>query len=350
MQHLSAFLSAFVDFTVTGQIRPPPSAESEAEKRQFIFPHAARLVAIGDLHGDLKAAQRAFRLAGLVDAQGKWCGGTTVCVQVGDLLDRGLEEIPLLYWMEQVAAEARQQGGRVHILNGNHEFMNIGGRFRYAAEDSAPSYDTYMNTVRFAEDLKRRCGQPHVTFPPPADTIAKVFHSRFAALRPGGPLTSRFLADKNTIVRVGDTFFVHAGLLPHHVDYGLQRINNEARSWVSHQPGAHRPSYLNQSDSPVWTRLYSHPDESKVNCEPLEDVFRRTGARRIVVGHSIHPLVTARCKGGVLCADVGLGFQPKKGIQVVEIINDNEVRVLANPGPDGRATLVVPLTEGQAKL
>ena len=38
-------------------------------------------------------------------------------------------------------------------------------------------------------------------------------------------------------MRVGDTLFVHAGVLPHHVDYGLERINSEAKAWVAHTPG-----------------------------------------------------------------------------------------------------------------
>lgn len=37
----------------------------------------------GDLHGDFKKTQRAFRLAGLIDADDRWIGGNTVCVQVG---------------------------------------------------------------------------------------------------------------------------------------------------------------------------------------------------------------------------------------------------------------------------
>lgn len=48
-----------------------------------VLPPAARLVAIGDIHGDFGKAFRAFRLAGLVDEHGKWSGGDTVAVQVG---------------------------------------------------------------------------------------------------------------------------------------------------------------------------------------------------------------------------------------------------------------------------
>ena len=79
MNHLASFLHSFVDFTATGIIRPIPAHEPS---EQFVFHNPKRLVAIGDLHGDILAAERAFTAAGLIDDKGKWCGGSTVCVQV----------------------------------------------------------------------------------------------------------------------------------------------------------------------------------------------------------------------------------------------------------------------------
>lgn len=40
-----------------------------------------RIVAIGDLHGDLAKARRAFSLGGLIDEDDHWIGGTTTAVQ-----------------------------------------------------------------------------------------------------------------------------------------------------------------------------------------------------------------------------------------------------------------------------
>ena len=40
------------------------------------------MVAIGDLHGDLHKARRAFRVGGLIDEHDRWIGGTTTAVQV----------------------------------------------------------------------------------------------------------------------------------------------------------------------------------------------------------------------------------------------------------------------------
>ena len=46
------------------------------------LPAAARLVAIGDLHGDMGKTRRAFKIGGLIDDRGHWTGGTTTAVQV----------------------------------------------------------------------------------------------------------------------------------------------------------------------------------------------------------------------------------------------------------------------------
>ena len=47
-----------------------------------MLPAVPRIVAIGDLHGDLGKARRAFRLGGLIDEDDSWIGGTTTAVQV----------------------------------------------------------------------------------------------------------------------------------------------------------------------------------------------------------------------------------------------------------------------------
>src|SRR5690606_1106229 len=42
---------------------------------------AERVVAIGDVHGDLAATRAALKLAGLIDDRDVWTGGHTVLVQ-----------------------------------------------------------------------------------------------------------------------------------------------------------------------------------------------------------------------------------------------------------------------------
>jgi len=98
-----------------------------------------RIVAIGDLHGDCAAFQRVLRLAGLYD-QGSWCGGSAVLVQIGDVLDRGDEEIECLALLRSLKREAAAQGGRVITLLGNHEVLNAAGVAIYASPRSSARF------------------------------------------------------------------------------------------------------------------------------------------------------------------------------------------------------------------
>lgn len=51
----------------------------------FVLPEPDRIVAIGDIHGDLDKLRDALELANVWDNdREEWIGGTTVVVQVGD--------------------------------------------------------------------------------------------------------------------------------------------------------------------------------------------------------------------------------------------------------------------------
>src|SRR5437773_11180266 len=45
---------------------------TEATPAEFRYPARSRIVAIGDIHGDLAAARRALKLAGAVDPEDEW--------------------------------------------------------------------------------------------------------------------------------------------------------------------------------------------------------------------------------------------------------------------------------------
>src|SRR6476660_692394 len=85
---------------------------------------APRIVAIGDVHGARDAFVSILQKAGLIDAQKRWTGGTTILVQTGDLLDRGEGARQVLDLMMALETQAAAAGGRVQALMGNHEVMN----------------------------------------------------------------------------------------------------------------------------------------------------------------------------------------------------------------------------------
>jgi hypothetical protein len=62
------------------------------------------------------------------------CCAVLCHAQVGDILDRGDQELKLLYMLERLQRQAAAAGGALWVLNGNHETMNVGGNFRYATK------------------------------------------------------------------------------------------------------------------------------------------------------------------------------------------------------------------------
>lgn len=274
------------------------------------FPAPPRLVAIGDLHGDLAATRAALRLAGAVGERDEWIGGDLVLVQTGDQLDRGDDELPILDLLDRLAEEAAAAGGAVHVLNGNHELMNVKGDVRYVTLDG------------FADFLDEPV--PGLAGAEPATVVAAVV-ARLRAFRPGGPMALR-LAARNVVAVVGETVFVHGGVLPKVAEYGVERLNQESREWLRGERSG-PPDLLLDRDGPVWSRHYSK-DTDEDDCRLLSEALARLGASRMVVGHTVQKdQVTSGCDGRVWRIDVGMS-RHYGGTPAALEIAAGEVRVL----------------------
>jgi hypothetical protein len=59
----------------------------------------------------------------------------------------------------------------------------------------------------------------------------RILQARWYLYQPGGAM-ARELAKNPTVLVVNDVAFAHGGLLPHHLKYGLQRINDEVAEWM----------------------------------------------------------------------------------------------------------------------
>lgn len=86
-----------------------------------------RIVAVGDLHGDMPNALSVLQMAGVVDDEGNWTGNVDFFVQTGDIIDRGDDTIKLYDYMDKLRSQAEAVGGTVLSHLGNHEWMNAIG-------------------------------------------------------------------------------------------------------------------------------------------------------------------------------------------------------------------------------
>ncbi len=250
---------------------------------------AKRLVAIGDLHGDLNAARAALKAAGAIDASDRWIGGDLVIVQTGDILDRGDDEPEIIELLDKLSAQAKAAGGAVILLNGNHELMNAARDYRYVTTEAMSD-----------------------------------FGDRQKAFDPGGSWAKR-LAAHNLVAIVNDTVFSHAGVLPDWVTH-VDDANLSSRCWLDGQAGtaSEPPPALTSDDSPVWTRAYGLADHT--DCAQLKDALAKLGAKRMVVGHTVQQAgITFACDGALWRIDVGLGKAYGGPIEVLEVSNSPRV-------------------------
>jgi hypothetical protein len=284
---------------------PPAPVEVKPLSAKIARPAPERLVAIGDLHGDLDHARRALRLAGAIDDHDRWIGGKLVVVQTGDEIDRGDDDRAILDLVDGLKAQAAAAGGEVVALLGNHEIMNASLDFRYVTPGAFASFSLFD---------ARDASVPLDELPPPS-------RGRGAAFAPGGAYAS-LESHRSIVAKVGDSVFVHGGILPKHVAYGLDRMNDEVDAWLA---GARRspPAIVVADDGPVWTRAYSSED-SPPDCADLTKALAELGAKRMVVGHTVqHKGVNSACDGKVWRIDVGLSKYFGGPIEALEIRGDS---------------------------
>ncbi len=258
-----------------------------------------RLVALGDVHGDLDATRRALRLAGAIDESDQWIGGTLQLVQTGDILDRGDDEQAILDLFERITKEATAAGGAVYQLHGNHELMNAMGDFRYV---------TRGGFADFASE-------------PPPEPLTK--EARARAFFPGGSYAKK-LAELDMVTVVGDSVFVHGGVLPRFVPE-LEKSNRDVRCFLL---GGHEqpPPAVLDSEGPLWTRAFS---SDTPNCSELEKTLSALGVKRMVVGHTPQLSgITSACDEKVWRIDTGMASYYQGPTEVLQIDADGKVSVL----------------------
>ncbi len=285
----------------------------------------AQIVAIGDLHGDIGALRESLRDAGLVDAKDRWRGGKATLVQIGDMVDRGPDSRKVMDLLMQLEKQAEKAGGRVHVILGNHDAMNVYGDLRYVAPGEYAAFRTKdSGDVRDAYWAQLTEGKQPA---PTAEERAKwdethplgwVEH-RFA-FGPKGKY-GKWLREKPAVVKVGETLFVHAGLSAKYAAMGAAELNAAVKAELADVTAMKaETSVAMDVEGPFWYRGMAGGDETEL--EPVvAQALATHGAKRVVIGHTpTGGEVTARFGGRVLNIDVGLGaaYGSKRGCLVIE--------------------------------
>jgi hypothetical protein len=125
-------------------------------------------------------------------------------------------------------------------------------------------------------------------------------------------------------VIVGDTLFVHGGILPRHAETGLEVINEEIQQWMLGDED--EPYDHTDGDGLLWVRDYSD-ETGDEECADLEETLDILGIARMVVAHTVQDEINSVCDEQVWRVDVGMASYYGGYTQILEIRGD-EVRAI----------------------
>jgi len=266
-----------------------------------------RIVAVGDLHGDYQAWLDIARAAGIIDPAGHWAAGKTILVQLGDIVDRGPNSLQIIRSLQQLGSEAPRAGGRVVVVLGNHEAMNLLGDDRYTTPGEYASYADDRSPAR-REQLYLSIAKKLEADNPKA--LASQLRDQWMAQHPLGWIEHReawspsgelgkWATSNPAVVKIDGTLFVHGGLSAEYSKLSIDEINRRvAAAMASADNGS--STILYDPLGPLWYRglVMRDRDAEELRAkevpppkvltvdEELDTVLSAYGAQRMVIGHT----------------------------------------------------------------
>jgi len=249
-----------------------------------MYPAQKKLVAIGDLHGDLIATLKVLKLAEVIPqnttinniANVQWTGGDTWVIQLGDQIDRCrpddwiqncLKDLSDVYEDEgnnmlifklflRLDDEAKKYGGRVLGLLGNHELMNVDKDFRYVSP---------KEFLEFVPEKDRTSKYTKDGFP-------LGYYHRTKAFERGGNIAKTYSIKKKSIMTIGSYLFVHGGMsIDLAKKYSIAEINQIVAKWLLKQDSEQETKIFDEifrdddDMSPFWCRIFSEEEGEDEN-------------------------------------------------------------------------------------
>jgi hypothetical protein len=322
-----------------------PASATEGSSR-WEWDGVARVVAVGDVHGSPGNLIPILKSSGLLDGNLAWTGGASHLVLNGDLIDKGPSDRGVLDLARRLQSEAEVAGGRVHVVLGNHEAMNLDGNLRYVSKESFAEFadlekqshrkegwmafkDGYeeSDTLRMRK-VRNAFDKQH----PPG------YFGRLHALAPDGEYGS-WLLTQPAAIKINGVVFVHGGLTPKSAAKGLNGINEEVQRTL--RTGS-RPHDWNQG--PLWYRGNSLQNE-RIERVPLAQVLESLDARALVVAHTptASRRVTSRFNGTLYRTDVGMAY----GAHPQALVFEQEEAWAFNPATFGRSRPPLEAPQGE---
>jgi hypothetical protein len=267
---------------------------------ELVFNTVENIAAISDFHGQLELMISILTNNGIIDEQGHWTFGQGHFVITGDVFDRGNKVTEILWLLYRLEQEAKQAGGRVHLLLGNHEVMVLNADLRYLNEK-------YLNT---------------------AIKLNKPFEKLYGK----NTLLGQWLRSKPVLVKINNMLFAHGGFHPDFAKekHSLHEINQVFKAnLVKAELSAPREGwgkYLHKRNGPIWYRGYFNV--LGASDEEVELLLQHFSVDYLVVGHTSQQQIETRYQGRVIAIDSSI----KNGLygEILLVENGKQYRGLPN--------------------
>ncbi|AIN99993.1 metallo-dependent phosphatase-like protein [Leishmania panamensis] len=250
--------------------------------------HNQRIIAIGDLNGDIDCLRNILRAANvLVKDEDTWREGCTdVVVQLGNVVGHGPDVPQMMQLLSELKPQALASGGRLITLSGNHELLALSG----AVENAHPRL---LNLSAGSAGLRYLYG-------------------------PDGRYGRMMIEENLAVAVVSDIVFVHGGLTAVHGRLGVDQLNAAWFEGASSTSLAKNPFHDKQS--PLWDSSIVQAAMSG-DCGPLSAGIaalkreERIDINLMVVGHTPMKggMVGTWCAGKLMTIDVSMSRYVKSG-------------------------------------
>ena len=254
------------EFTINPKIEIPANT----------YNNNAKILGISDIESSFKTF-RDFLIANkVIDKKLNWTFENGHLVLVGDFVDRDFSATQVLWFIYKLEQEAKQKGGNVHYILGNHELKNMQGNF----ENTSPKY--YH--------------------------ISAILKKQQTELYGYNSFLGKWMSSKNTIEKINGILFAHGGLHPDLAKYrtNLDEVNQIIRNnyYKPYYPNPQKnleQLLISSQKGIAWYRGYFKDDLSQ---EQVEQGLNKFNATSIVVGHTLQSKVNKQYNGKVIGIDV----------------------------------------------
>jgi len=335
-------------------LESPIQASSRAKDIPCEWSGVTRIVAVGDLHGAYEYFVEILQGTNLVDENLSWIGGKTHLVQIGDVLDRGDKPRDIFDLAIRLEKEAEAAGGKVHMMSGNHEEMNLANtafdRKGYITPNQFLQFLPEKFRLKQEKKFRKKAGslssESSTSNGDFLEEWEEIIDKYLDAPRSLGRLSyfknlnalyGDWIIGHNVVIKINDIVFVHGGISLNFSKRELVNINeifrvelNDLRqAIIRNQPPKIRDfnrELYNNNDGPLWTRSLAR-EESEDFEDELETILSNLQAEHIVIAHTPRLVGEGEMKkygGKVWIIDTGIAdYYRRIGGGISALIIDN---------------------------